>query len=127
MMAESTRFVRTSAWILIVLFGIRLLADVVVVPLTNAEFELTIPSLWWRLLLAGLSFLAVAVLWNAYRGTQRWSWLAMLVTAVILFGGSIAVLARMGDVPWLTVNVVELAIALGALALPYRAFWSRAA
>lgn len=122
-MNTSTRSVQISMWILIVLFGLRLLIDILVEPLLSAGFQVTVPELWWRLLLVGLSFLAFMVLWNAYRAAQRWSWIALLVTVVLFFGGSIAVLARFSDMLWLVVNIVELVVALVALALPYRAFF----
>jgi len=115
--------VQISTWILIVLFGLRLLIDFLVGPLLSPGFQVTVPELWWRLLLLGLTFLTLMVLWNAYQATQRWSWIALLVTAVLFFGGSIAVLVRIGDVLWLVVNVIELVVALGALALSYREFF----
>lgn len=122
-MSTSTRSVQISMWILILLFGLRLLTDFLVAPLLSAGFQVTIIELWWRLLLLVVAFLTFMILWNAYKATQRWSWIALLVMVVLFFGGSIAVFGRLGDMLWLGINVVELVIALVALALPYREFF----
>ena len=122
-MNASTRSVQISMWILIVLFGLRLLTDLLIVPLSSPGFQVGIPELWWRLLLVGLAFLTFMVLWNAYRATQRWSWIALLVTVVLFFGGSVAVYVRLGDTLWLIVNAAGLVIALVALAIPFREFF----
>jgi hypothetical protein len=123
LMNTSTRSVQVSTWMLIVLFGLFLLSVVLVVPLTTPGFRVTTTDLWWRLLVVGLTFLTYMILWNAYRATQRWSWTALLVTAMLLFGGGIVVQARLGDLLWLVVSTVELLVALAALAIPFREFF----
>jgi hypothetical protein len=110
-------------WILVVLFGLRLLTDVLIVPLITPGFQITIADAWWRLLAVGLVFLTFMILWNAYKATQRWSWTALLITVVLFFGGSVAIHVWRGDTLWLVGNGIGLVVALIALAMPFREFF----